>query len=234
VVNRLANRLPWAVAVSMLVTLPALALDLQVEVAPRSPITRHVALVVDRSGSMTGDPIRQALLAVNRFLVEPTDELQVALFAFADDTSRWPGIPEPGGPRPVPPGWAALPSETAMQQAEEWLQSFPTRGGTIVIPALRDALKEPRLELSIVLVSDGKFSEDQVAALPGIIAEAQVERAKAGLGEAVVACYGLGDQADSLRAIAQAGGGGYFREAPAPDMEALLDLTPPATIKSVR
>lgn len=84
-----------------------------------------------------------------------------------------------------------------------------------------------------MLVSDGKFSEDQVAALPGLVAEAQLERTKAGLGEAVVACYGLGDQADSLRAVAQAGGGGYFREAPAPDMEALLDLRPPAAIKSV-
>lgn len=197
-----------------LVTLPLCAVQLQVEVAPSAPITRRVLFVVDRSGSMHGDHFSRALAAVRVLVEHPTDDLEVALIAFNDAAIRWPGKPESGGrnERSIPPGWAALPSESAVDEAEAWLADLGAGGDTLVIPALRAALAEQRHELSVILVSDGLFGRERTDDVLSAIANAQAERGRAGLAPAVIGVYGLGTRQKVLTQIAEAGAGGYVRE----------------------
>lgn len=201
-------------ALAGLVTLPLCAVQLQVEVAPSAPITRRVLFVVDRSGSMHGDHFSRALAAVRVLVEHPTDDLEVALIAFNDAAIRWPGKPESGGrnERSIPPGWAALPSETAVDEAEAWLADLGAGGDTLVIPALRAALAEQRHELSVILVSDGLFGRERTDDVLSAIANAQAERGRAGLAPAVIGVYGLGTCQKVLTQIAEAGAGGYVRE----------------------
>ncbi len=211
-----------------LVSLPLCAVQLQVEVAPTAPITRRVLFVVDRSGSMHGDHFSRALRAVRDLIEHPTDDLEVALIAFNDGAIRWPGKPEEA-PRNVPAGWAALPSDTVVAEAEGWLEALGAGGDTLVIPALRAALGERRAELSIVLVSDGLFGRERTDDILGVISGAQAEREAAGLGHAIVAVYGLGPNQKVLCRIGEVGRGGYIREdVPLDDdVEALQRIQPP-------
>lgn len=188
--------------------------QLKIEVEPKARITKHVLLVVDRSGSMQGDPLSEAIGTISRFLHEPVDELQVGILAFSDGTTRWPGVPERRPARPVPEGWAAFPSKEALEKAQGWLADLPARGGTNVAPALREALTEPRRELTIMVISDGKFPDSQANILPALVAEAQAEREKLGHGRAVIACYGIGPTEATLARLAELGEGGYFRDVP--------------------
>lgn len=207
------TRLALLVPIALALPLPY-CLQLKVEVEPKARITKHVLLVVDRSGSMQGDPLSEALGAVTRFLHEPVDELQVGILAFSDGTTRWPGIPEKRAARPVPEGWAAFPSKEALERAQGWLSDLPARGGTNVAPALREALSEARRELTIMLITDGKFPDAQSNVLPPLVAEAQAEREKLGHGRAVIACYGIGPTEPTLIKLAELGEGGYFRDVP--------------------
>ena len=197
--------------VAALVSLPLCAVQLHIEVAPTTPITRRVLFVVDRSGSMHGDHFSRALAAVRDMIEHPTDDLEVALIAFNDAAIRWPGKPEEGR-RSVPAGWAALPSDTAVAEAEGWLEALGAGGDTLVIPALRAAMTERRQELSVVLVSDGLFGRERTDDILGVITSAQAEREAAGLGHAVVAVYGLGPNQKVLCRIGELGRGGYIRE----------------------
>lgn len=214
--------------VAALVSLPLCTVQLHVEVAPGTPITRRVLFVVDRSGSMHGDHFSRALAAVRDMIEHPTDDLEVALIAFNDAAIRWPGKPEEGR-RNVPAGWAALPSDTAVGEAEAWLEALGAGGDTLVIPALRAAMGERRQELSVVLVSDGLFGRERTDDILGVITNAQAEREAAGLGRAVVAVYGLGPSQKVLCRIGEMGHGGYIREeVPLEDeAEALQKVHPP-------
>lgn len=208
-----------ALLVSLLVALPVLAVELHVEVEPQARITRRVLFVVDRSGSMHGDHFSRALVAVRGMLEQSTDELEVALLAFNDATTRWPGRPEPDRAKPVPPGWAALPSDEAVAEANAWLHKLGAGGDTLILPALKDALAEPREELSVVLVTDGLFGRERTDDIMGLIAARQGEREKLGLGRAVIACYGLGSTQRILARIGDVGAGGYIREQLTPEEE---------------
>jgi Mg-chelatase subunit ChlD len=215
----------------LVVALPGLvfgvarALDVHVEVAPAARLTRRVLFVVDRSGSMQGGGFTHALGAVRDVLRQPSDDLEVGLLAFNQSTARWPGIPE-GGARPVPPGWAALPSEDAVDRASAWLDSLGAGGDTLVGPPLAEALAEPRGDLSIVLVSDGLFARERTGTLLELVERAQAARVRRGLGRAVLACYGLGDAQGVLARLGEAGGGGYVREDLPPVDEALGTIRP--------
>ncbi|MCO5167674.1 MAG: VWA domain-containing protein [Planctomycetes bacterium] len=195
-----------------LAALPLCAINLHVEVEPSARITRRVLFVVDRSGSMHGDHFSRALDAVRSMLEQSTDELEFALLAFNDVPTRWPGVPETDRPRPVPPGWAALPSDTALTKANGWLEEMGAGGDTLIIPALRAALVEPRDDLSVVLVTDGLFGRERTDDIMGTIANLQEQRERDGHGRAVIACYGLGPSQKILARIGEVGGGGYVRE----------------------
>jgi Mg-chelatase subunit ChlD len=207
-----------ALAFTLLAALPLFAaVQLTIEVEPQARITRRVLFVVDRSGSMHGDHFGRALNAVRGMLEQSTDDLEVAVLAFNDGATRWPGRPEPDRARPVPAGWAALPSDDAVDAANAWLEQLGAGGDTLIIPALKEALAEPREDLSVVLVTDGLFGRERTDDIMGLIAARQQEREQRGWGRAVVACYGLGSSQRILARIGDVGLGGYIREELPPD-----------------
>jgi Mg-chelatase subunit ChlD len=207
------------------------AVQLELEVEPQSPITRRMLFVVDRSGSMHGDHFARALAAVREMFEHPTDDLEVGVIAFNDGTTRWPGRPEPDRrPRPVPPGWASLPAEDVVADANRWLEELGAGGDTLIMPALRAALTEPRNELSVILVTDGLFGRERTDDIMGLIATLQEERERQGLDRAVIACYGLGPSQKVLARIAEVGLGGYVREEVPLDEDVPM-LQPATTIR---
>lgn len=195
----------------VLLGIPLLS-GLVVVIQPQERLTKRILFVVDVSGSMRGDKFTTACAAVLKVTEQPVDEVEIAVLAFNEDASRWPGIPEDHPTRPVPAHWAALPSAHAVEAASAFLAETGAGGDTLVIPALRAALAEPRDELSIVLVSDGIFQREDATDILGVVQQAQAARAEQGLGHAVLMAYGVGSESPVLRQLGQAGRGGYIRE----------------------
>jgi len=183
-------------------------------VTPERRLTKRVLFVVDASGSMQGDKFARACRGVLQIAEQPIDEVEVGVLAFNDETARWPGLPEDHPARPVPDGWAALPSAEAVASASAFLAERGAYGDTLVIPALRQALAETRDELSVVVVTDGVFQRERSDDVLAALAEAQQAREERGLGRAVVLVYGVGREQEVLRELGAAGQGGYFREEP--------------------
>lgn len=208
------------------------AVEVHLEVDAQLPMTRRMLFVVDRSGSMHGDHFHRALNAVSQLLETPTDDLEVGVIAFNDATIRWPGRPEPERAKPVPPGWASLPSEEAVSAANRWLEELGAGGDTLIMPALRDALAEPRKELSVVLVTDGLFGRERTSEIHALIASLQEDRERRGLERAVIGVYGLGAPQKILYEIAEMGRGGYLREeAPPEDEDAPAMIQPTKSLR---
>jgi len=180
----------------------SLALSLSLILPPDTPLTDRVLFLVDSSGSMHRGKLDRAIRGVMEIAAAPTDQLEIALYRFASDYSRWPGDGE---------GWAELPSATAVGDACAYAGAAGPSGGTCAIGPLVAALREPRDRLSIVLVSDGDFS-DFPPVLLQILGEGQRWREENGFGRAVIAVWGIGPENTILRAIAKAGGGGYMAD----------------------
>jgi hypothetical protein len=71
----------------------------------------RVLFVVDVSGSMKGEPLRQAVSSV--LLIAGSDQFRVAAIAFTGSHTRWPGVPRchPGQHEPQRrPGVQAMPA----------------------------------------------------------------------------------------------------------------------------
>lgn len=195
-------------------SLPLLS-GLVMVVEPQARLTKRVLFVVDVSGSMRGDKLGAACAAVLSALQQPVDEMEIAVIAFNDQPRRWPGIPEEaeaGQGRAIPKGWAGLPSQEAVQAAEKFLGELGAGGDTQVIPALREALAEPRDELSLVLVSDGIFQREAPDDVLAALEAGQNERDERELGRAVLMVYGVGSESGVLRRLGESGRGGYLRE----------------------
>lgn len=195
---------------------------------------KHVFFIYDCSGSMGRSELNRAFTAFAMIAEQPIDEMEIALLAFDDITKRWPGIPEPDSPNPVPKGWAAMPSATAFKKAHNWLDNLDLKGGTSIAPALKEALKENRNNISIVIISDGGFSDDIPSSFPrgdsesfvsygtkyyqSLITTLQSERVKAKLDHVQINCFGVGaiipnsKEDKFMTTIATVGGGFYVRE----------------------
>lgn len=183
-------------------------LDLIAVVPPQQPVTKHILFVVDVSGSMRGDKFTQACQAVMDVGGQPVDEMFIGVVAFSDQTKRWPGVPDEG----VAEGWAKMPSAEALGAAQGFLHGLGAGGDTLVIPALAQALSDPQESLTVVLVSDGIFQREQ----PDKIIEALKRAQEARKDPAVVICYGVGAEQETLKRIGTEGRGGYLREKPTP------------------
>jgi hypothetical protein len=180
-------------------------------VEPKAPLSKRIYLVLDTSGSMK--PHMGDVMKIVRAIVgQPLDEFEIAVGTFDNRPGRWPGVPEADAHRPVPPGWARLPSADALKLAETWLQhEAPKGGGTEPEVALKAALAEPRADLSIVYVTDGEYTAEDVMKA---IRQGQAARKAKGLGEAVIAVYGIvladASYAEHLRVVATEGRGGMW------------------------
>lgn len=115
------------------------------------PQPREVVFVIDTSGSMEGESLRQAKAALYQGLdrLEPGDWFN--LVRFSDDSERL-------FDRSVPAGDAEL--ETAM----DFIDELSADGGTDMAPALEDAMSLPPLPgllRQIVFITDGSVGNEE-------------------------------------------------------------------------
>ncbi len=114
---------------------------------------REFVFVLDRSGSMSGEPIRQARNALRACLriLEPKDTFRILLF---DDQLEW-----------YQPG-AIQVAQAAIDQADQYLNSIEGRGGTEIVQAVESALDVPtdRERVRYILfLTDGAISAEDRA-----------------------------------------------------------------------
>src|SRR5262249_26308519 len=100
----------------------------ELEGLKRQPL--ELVFVLDCSGSMNGEPIRQAKAAVERGLqlLQPTDSFQ--LISFSMMASKF-------GPKPLP----ATPQN--VRRGLDYLRSLDAEGGTMMIEGIKAALDFP-------------------------------------------------------------------------------------------
>lgn len=189
---------------ALLVTSAALAAELVTVVRGKSRVSKRILFVVDVSGSMYGRSFSRAVSSVRTLAAQPTDELQVGVIAFADNAVRWSPTKKTK--------WAKLPDKKAVQAIAGFLYHNGPGGGTNVVPALKLALSEPKTQLTVVLVTDGIFAEDDADVLKAV-EKAQKQRVKQKRGRALLAVLGVGGQQKVLEKLGTQGQGGYYRTA---------------------
>lgn len=157
----------------------------------RTPRARELILVIDRSGSMGGEPIRQARESL-RLAVGSLDERdRFNVIAFASDVDRL-------FPAPVP----AIPANIG--RAIAWLDRLSADGGTDMAPALAAATagRPPEGTVrQIVFVTDGAVGGERQLF-------AQIAR---DLGDARLFTVGIGAAPNAyfMRKAAEFGRGSY-------------------------
>ena len=159
----------------------------------RAPI--NVALVLDRSGSMTGPPLEAAREAAARFagFLSPEDRLSVVTFDDAVDVVYGPA---PGGNPAALEAIARVEAGGSTNLSGGWLQ-----GRKLVQASLVEGTNR------VVLLTDGQANV-------GLVDPAQLlGLAEAGAGNGVTTtCFGFGAHynEDLLEAMAGAGQGNYW------------------------
>lgn len=187
------------------------------KVEPKERITNRILFVIDISGSMKNERIRRAKAKVLEMINQETDDTIFGMLTFGGESlCRWPGIPEPDAPKPLPEGWAALPSAEALKAADEWLAGLEADGDTPIAAALHAALQEPMDKLSIVLISDGIFQTIDVGTLISTIRAGQAVRQQQNLKPAVIMAYCVASESGHMETIGNLGGGAYFEGYEAP------------------
>lgn len=125
---------------------------------------RDVTFVIDVSGSMSGEKLRQAISAGQQLLgtLRPTDRFR--LIAFSSDV------------RPYRDGWTPA-RRSDLREAEAWLDGLRANGGTNISGALDEALRgsvgTERLSL-VLFLTDGEATVGEVR--PARIAARAAER----------------------------------------------------------
>ena len=124
--------------------------------------TKNFLMIVDKSGSMSGDDVTQAFSAFRMISQQPVDEMQLGVIAFGDNVERWQGIPEPKAAKPVPRGWAAMPSQIAVRRAHKFLKDANINGAATKIMLALNLLKnETRKDaFDVIIISDGIFDNN--------------------------------------------------------------------------
>jgi Ca-activated chloride channel homolog len=118
------------------------------------PVAREFVYVLDRSGSMSGMPIAQAVNALKASLrtLQPGDQLRILLF---DNKIDW------------YKGSQSIPfNQDEIDQADRFLSAVQGRGGTEIVKAIQAVLDLPELpehQRIIVLLTDGSVSGEERA-----------------------------------------------------------------------
>lgn len=183
-----------------------------IEEPPQDRLSKRLLFVFDKSGSMRADRFLEALEFVSFMMSQAVDSYEVSLIAFDASTHRWPGAPEPDKNPPIPPNWGGLPSDDVVKSIMGFLEFLGAGGDTVVRQPLREALAEPRNDLTIILVSDGIFQREQLQDILITIDVCQKDRIKAGLQPAGIMVFGVTNtRVSTLAEIAKVGKMGYMR-----------------------
>ena len=136
------------------------------------PSPREFIFVIDRSGSMSGEPLLQARNALRSCLrsMGPQDTFNIQAF---DDRIEW----FSQSANPV--------LQTAVERADKWLERIDARGGTDILGAIDSVLtfsSDPERQRYIVFLTDGAVSADDEA----------LRRVQRQLGRARLFTFGIG------------------------------------------
>ena len=176
---------------------------------PGSPTTsRDVAVVVDTSGSMSGEKMEQARQALHRLLgtLAATDRFRLIAFS--------------NGVRVHRPGWTEA-TRANVEQARAWVNELSASGGTNIAGALDEAFRAPagegRLPLTIFITDGlptvGETDPDRIAA-----------RVEASRRDTRIFTFGVGYDLHTylIERIAAAGRGTVDYVEPGEDVEAAV------------
>lgn len=184
-------------------------LEVRVEVRNQQRFTCRWAIVLDTSHSMQY-AFQKARKAFNTVIQHPTDQLKFCMYVFNDA----------GVHRYL--DWSDA-SQKAFDVAEMWSRQkrqtgICSYGGKAIAAALR----QPLQNLTIIIISDGGFSEG-FQEIESIIAEGQVWRVLNGYGKAIICAIGIENELGwrypkdpdkqcqaFMKKIGTKGEGGYF------------------------
>ena len=156
--------------------------------AAAAPMPREYIFVLDRSGSMSGEPIQQAVNALRACLrtLNLQDTFAILLF---DDRLDWLFA-------------SSAVSQANVEQADALLGQVTGRGGTEIMPALEAALalpSDPRRPRLVVFLTDG-----------AVASEAQtLKKARTSMGATRLFSFGVGPSVNRafLQQLARIGRG---------------------------
>jgi len=179
---------------------PEVQKTLNMVVPGHQPPTSNILFVVDTSGSMDQRQTSDAIESVCQIAETPLDDLQIAIISFGTDVHRWAGtddINEQTGQPTSRPGWSLMPSLHNVQAARNWLQNNKDNGGTNITSAINQAFESTNglqgaqriTQLSIIIVSDGDFSNFEALALA--IERQQKLREENGLDRVAIGFFGI-------------------------------------------
>jgi Ca-activated chloride channel family protein len=112
--------------------------------AQPAPVARDLIVLLDVSGSMTGEPLAQAVALVGAVVDTLGERDTLEMIAFSTRAERWRSAP-------------ARMEPAARAAAQLWLRGLQASGGTEMVDGLREALAPRRgdAQRQVMLVTDG-------------------------------------------------------------------------------
>ncbi len=124
--------------------------------AKAAPVARDLTLLIDTSGSMSGEPLEQAKRVALALIDSLSDRDQLELIEFSSEARAFTACPE---------------AATAAHKgaAQRWVRGLEASGGTEMLSGVKSALRDlrPASQRQIVLITDGLvgFEREIVRAL---------------------------------------------------------------------
>ena len=164
-------------------------------------LPRDAVFVIDRSGSMSGPKMEAAKLALKSALHGLQASDRFMLISFSNDMQSYAA------------GFSEY-TQKSLEKADKWIDKNQAGGGTEMLPAIKEALYEDRLEgrsYTVLLITDGQVwnEAELVAAVANRREEARFFTM--GIGTAV--------SASLLKRLARVGGGTCELLTPSEDIE---------------